>query len=314
MMVTALALSLAAGLEVSAPTGCVDPIEVEVALQEVGGLDPAEQVTVRVTPLLDEYTLGIDIALIETPTIHRQVPLRPSECRDIADLIAVLVQQHRRAALHARVLGATRTTTTPKAAPDEDDADRQTAPPPDAATPPTSPLLDDTLSPCTGPVRCGGFRASGSLGLAFGLGQRTAVDMGWDLGSASVIAQGSMIGTGVEPEDELRVDGAIGGAWRSLIVDQVEVSARGLVGLGLTSGGHRPVANSSAPCVADENGDPITPTPDEHVVAPTWFVAPGVAVRARYGYLFVEAGSFWHVRVDIAPVTWVAVGIAPVGR
>lgn len=317
-VVALLALTITAALEVEAPSGCIDVVEVDVALQEIGGLDPAEQVAVRVTPRLDEYVLTVDIALLETPTLHREVPLRPAECRDVADLVAVLVQQQRRAALESRLLHPATTAaitdtapTTSTASPGHGGPTR--VPPADPPAPRPVQVLDDSWGPCDGPARCGGWRASAGLGAAIGLGERAAVDTGWDIGPATIVLQGSAISSGAEPESELRGDIAIGAAWRSLIIEQVELSARALVGVGGTSGGTRPLANSSAPCVVDDAGDPIVTGPDEHVAAATMFVAPSVAVRARYGYVFVEAGTFWHVPVDVTPVTYFAIGIAPLG-
>ena len=47
--------------------------------------------------------------------------------------------------------------------------------------------------------------------------------------------------------------------------------------------------------------------------ATSWYAAPTVAVRGRMGYLFVEAGTFWHVSIDALPAAYFAVGFAPFG-
>jgi hypothetical protein len=325
-VVVLLALTITAALEVDAPVGCVDLVEVDVALQEMGGLDPAERVAVSVTRRLDEYVLTVDIALLEAPALHREVPLRPPECRDVADLVAVLVHQQRRAALESRLVRpattpastdtapTTPTTPTIPTTPTTPTGRGRQTPVPAVDPPPPGPqMLDDSWGPCDGPARCGGWRASAGLGAAIGLGQRAAVDAGWDIGLATVLLQGSAVDSGTESGSELRGDVAIGAAWRSTILEQVELSGRALIGVGGTSGGTRPLANSSAPCVVDDAGDPIVTGPDEHLAAATMFVAPSVAVRARYGYVFVEVGTFWHVLVDVAPVTYFAVGLAPLG-
>jgi hypothetical protein len=330
-----IAATLVAAVEVDAPLGCVSHVELEVALNEIGGLDPAEQVAVRVMrqpsmiptgeavvpvpPADDAYLLTLDIALLQAPSLHREVRLWPTECRDVADLVAVLVQQQRRASLKQRLVDFENTSN------DGDPAPSTTRVVPRNRSLGSTPLLDpsqqrqtelleDTWRPCDGPIRCGGWRSSASYGAAFGLGQRAAADTGFDVSAATVLVQGSVVGTFADPSrGELRGDISIGAAWRTKLLQHVELSTRGLLGVGGTTGGVRPAANSVAPCVVDDTGAPVTASPGEHVTSATWFLAPAIALRARFGYVFLEAGSFWHVRIDAAPVTYLAIGVAPLG-
>src|SRR5688572_17667898 len=92
----ALLLTLAANLDVTGPV-CVDAAHVSRALDAIGGLDPAEQVRVTVTPK-DENNLDLEIfiATIGAPTLTRTTPLRAVECKDVPDLVVVLVTSMRR--------------------------------------------------------------------------------------------------------------------------------------------------------------------------------------------------------------------------
>lgn len=320
----AAALWLGGALEVTAPPGCLAPIEVSAALDEVGGIDVAESVSVIVTPRLDEYALVVEIALAGVPPLRRDVPLRPRECQDVADLVAVLVQGQRRAALEAKLLEERATQAAPQSAGDDEQTrsstdsgfaiDPRTRP--TAQLPEEQPGLSESWSPFDGPFPAGGFRLGAGFGGVFPLGARATVETGFDLSpSATVIAVGEAT---VNDDDVTRGGGSAGLAWRMLVFDRaVELSARALLGAG---GGQSSKGVSSvrqSDCPADSDGGSTAPVEDPHRSAEspitTWYIAPNVAVRARFGYVFVEAGTLWHVNLDDTPAAYFAVGFAPIG-
>lgn len=327
MMTAALAITitlswgLGGALEVSAPPGCVDPVEVGAAIDEIGGIDVAEVVRVSVTPNTDEYTLVVDIALAQAEPLHREVPLRPRECQDVADLVAVLVQAQRRAALEARLLAAENKAN--NASKGEDDAGAG-VPPPKPALPAMDPrtrgvtypgtearAYEPDFSACEGPMACAGLRVGVGVGAAYPFGGRGALDTGWDL-TPNVTAIGlvdAMAGS------DTRAGANVGLAYRTTIEDVVEFSVRGLIGGG---GGTRtitPTGLEDAQCVPDDSGNPVPQieTLKGSTVLTNWYVAPTVAVRGRVGYVFAEVGTTWHLNLDDAPAAYVAIGFAPVG-
>ncbi|MDP2343940.1 MAG: hypothetical protein Q8O67_23485 [Deltaproteobacteria bacterium] len=300
MSALSLLLVLGAAIEVNAPAGCVDPVEVAAALEEIGGVDVAERVAVTVTPRLDEYALVVDVALLQSAPLHREVSLRPRECADVADLVAVLVQGQRRAALEARLLAA------PEPAVVVEVAKKSARPGIDPRVRPNDQQLREPhWSPCDGPIPCGGFRLGLAMGGAFPTGARFGLDTGWDVSrDVSAIAVGEVFsGLGTT-----RMGAGGGAAWRATIDKTFELSLRGLVGggIGTTSIKDVPIAEP-VECVVDETGQART---KDQV---TWFVGPTLAARGRIGYVFVEVGTYWHVNIDAFPGAYFAIGIAPFG-
>lgn len=317
MIAPALTVTFVLGgaLDVSAPPGCVDPVEVSAALDEIGGIDIAETVHITVTPRMDEYALVVDIALAGAPPLHRDVPLRPRECQDVADLVAVLVQSQRRAALEAKLL-ADLEASKPHMGPDGAPLPKPALPAMDPRTRPAAqmmsdePVMFDGWSPCDGPMPCGGFRLGVALGGAFPLGARASVDTGWDVNeSTTAIVQGEAL-TG---DQFARAGGSAGVAWRTLVVDRVvEVSVRGLIGFGGGNSAAKDKALAPVECVVDESGNAVGSQLAPSRIT-TWYLAPTIGVRARIGYAYAEAGTFWHVNLDDTPSAYLAVGFAPFG-
>jgi hypothetical protein len=324
-MLLFVALAAAATVDVQAPAGCVDPVEVSAALDEIGGIDIAETVRVQVTPRLDEYALVVDIALAQAAPLHREVALRPRECQDVADLVAVLVQSQRRAALEARLLAE-------QSVPVDEDGNVATGEPqPKPALPAmdprtrgaqypgtTSATYEDGWSPCEGPAQCGGFRFGLSLGLAYPLVGRGAIDTGWDvtenltaIAAVDTHGQGDVGNGGV-----MRIGGGAGVSYRTRMFDFLELSARGLLGGGGGTSTIRSQGVEDVQCVPDESGNSVpqlkTLTGSRGVTS--WYVAPSFAMRARIGYLFGEVGTTWHLNLDQTPNAYVAIGIAPFGN
>lgn len=308
-----LALAMAGALEVDGPPGCLDPVEIGNAIAEVGGIDVAETVAVRAVPILDEYTLVVDIALIRSAPLHREVPLRPRECADVADLVGVLVAGQRRAGLEARLRG------------DGDDGENSgensgegqsvasVTPAPQAGPPAPDrrlPQLDGERrlvtgwTPCDGPPDCGGFRLNVGLGVTLPLAVRLAADTGYDISpSLGVVALAEVMGSGGVSRAALS-----GGLdWRTRI-DGLELSARAALGGGL---GPPRAASAAIPAeaICDDGSTPKVPDALAEVNG-TFFLAPSAAVRGRLGYLFVEAGTFFHLGIDDLPGGYLTVGLA----
>lgn len=321
LFVAHLALLMSGTVDVVAPAGCVDPVEVSAALDEIGGIDIAETVRVEVTPRLDEYALVVDIALAQAAPLHREVPLRPRECADVADLVAVLVQSQRRAALEARLLAAENEANNV----DEDGKPATGVPPPKPALPAMDPRTrgaqfpgtapmsyGDGWSPCDGPAQCGGFRFGLSMGLAYPFGGRGAIDTGWDVTpNITAIALVDTMGS----NEVVRIGAAGGLAYRLKVADVVELSLRGLLGGGGGSAAIASQGTEDVQCVPDGNGNvvPQVTTLSGTRMHTSWYVAPTAAFRARIGYLFAEAGTTWHLNLDATPAAYVAIGIAPFG-
>ncbi|HEY4221298.1 MAG TPA: hypothetical protein VGO62_08140 [Myxococcota bacterium] len=89
-------LWLASAVDVMAPADCVDAAAVEGALADVGGVDIAESVDVVVSPAPpDHLLLRVELALVRVEPLHRELAIRPLECRDIPALVAALVADQR---------------------------------------------------------------------------------------------------------------------------------------------------------------------------------------------------------------------------
>lgn len=296
----AFALVTAAALDVHAPAGCLDAVELAAAIEEVGGIDVAESVAVTITPVMDSYALVVDIALIDAPSVHREVPLRPRECADVADLVAVLLQGQRRAALEARLRPPpAMTLPLPREALPADDPRRKPA---DFAR-----NRDVTFpNPCEGPLPCGGFRGGVSFAGAVPLGARMAVDIGYDVspeGTAIVVVDG------YERSGSRRAAGSLGIAWRKKI-GVLELSGRGLFGAGAGSAAEKSGAPSAVACVVDKESSAVRTVSEGHSAV---FIQPTVAVRSRIGYVFAEAGASWAVGLDELPGAYLAIGVSLFG-
>ena len=208
-----LLLVLGAGLEVSGPVGCVDANAVGAAVDAVGGIDIAEAVAIRVTPTDDGYALVVDIALADAAPLHREVALRPRECADVADLVALLVKNQRRARTEAPAARSPRPREAPRA------MDPRTRPADYARQ-----RAAVGWGLCEGPTTCGGLRMGVSAGVSLPTGNRLALDAGWDIDERW---------TGIAAAEAFVTRGglAAGVAWRTR-VDVLEMSARGLLGAG----------------------------------------------------------------------------------
>ncbi len=312
MTALVVALLTSGALEVRAPPGCVDPLEVATALDQIGGIDVAEVVRVQVTPRLDEYALVVDIALAQAEPQHREVPLRPRECGDVADLVAVLVQNQRRAALQARLAAAPESdvageegASSPTAAPSATDPSTQGSADPGTATTPHD------RSPCDVPGKCADFRLGLALGGSYPLGGRGGVDLASDLTpDVTAIAVAEAYG-GIES----RMGVAAGMAWRTHVADVAEVSLRGLLGAGVGTTTVAAQGLEHVECVPDasDNGAPRLKPRTGTTVDTRWYVAPTVAVRGRVGFVLAEAGVTWHLNVDVTPAVYLSIGVALFG-
>jgi hypothetical protein len=287
-----LLLHLQAGITIEAPAGCVETVEVEVALAEVGGIDVTELFELRLVPSNEGFDLSLDIALNGAPPLHRDVALRRRDCRDVADLVAVLVQQQRRAANDRVFVPEAVTRATPVSKP--------TAQPARTSGRAREPVLD-----C-----CGAFHLAGTVGPAFAVGARGAVEVGWDfprLALTTFVAVEAIADLG---QADKRGDVAVGVAWHVPTGD-IDVSLRPQFGVGATSGGTRNVSGSAAPCASGTTEKPLS---GEYVVASSAYLAPAVAARARLGVVFFEVGSQWHIGVDTAPLVYAGIGIEPFAK
>lgn len=214
MVVLVALVLLPAAIEVSAP-GCVDLETVVAAVDAVGGVDVIENVRVVVEDdAAGGARLRIDLELIGVSPLHREAPLLPVECADVADLTAFLVKSQREQA------GATRALSTAPA-PDPQPPRAQRAPPRDGRR------HSEAWGVCDGPPTCGGgVRSSASFGFGMPTISRFALDIGFDLDEH------------LTPTATLEYGAAgravlYGGLMaRALLGDVVEVSARGSVGVG----------------------------------------------------------------------------------
>jgi hypothetical protein len=209
LLVTLLAL-IPVDIEVHAP-GCVERDAVVEAVDAVGGIDVVEQVRVLVERTADnDARLVIELELIGSPPLHREAPLLPVECADVADLTAFLVQQQRE---HARALPAPE-------APVRERISSFERPPPRVRE------VESCFGTCDDPFR-GRLQTSISIGAALPASLRLAVDVGIDVDdhftpTFSLYAS-STDGIGFSPGLQAR-----------LRLDAVELSIRG--GLGVTIG------------------------------------------------------------------------------
>ncbi len=213
MMWLALVL-LPAVVEVDAK-GCVDVDAVAAAIDGVGGVeDVAEDVHVRV----DGDRLFIDVALVGAPPLHREAPLRPVECKDVADLVAFLVKSQRG---QAKATGAL-----PK--PDTPSPFSSSSPSSSPALQPrrTQPQNIDAWSVCDGPPTCGGLRITASVGLELIKETRIALDLGYDVADHTTAVVTAVYGNAG------RVLLSAGLQQRTMVAHLVELSARGGLGVG----------------------------------------------------------------------------------
>ena len=264
-----LLLFVQSAVDVDAPVGCVDVAAVGAAVASVGGIDElAERVSVSVADEDGDGTsaLVVDVWLIGAPPLHREAPLRPIECHDVAALVAFLVKSQR------------------ELPPEAGGPRRQALPAPDRRLQRASPTAlggrprdADAWSLCDGPPSCGNLRLTASAGYALPLDVRLAVDVGFDIDDHTTALITAVYSSSVLLEGGVQ--------WRRLIGD-VECSARVLVGLGA---GLKRVGS-------------LLPT-----------ASPELAVRARYGFAFVDAGAYWHILVDESPAAFVAAGLAFAG-
>jgi hypothetical protein len=258
----------------------------------VGGTDPAEGV--------DPFVLTIDVELAGAPRLHRVAPLRAVECKDIPDLVGVLVDDQRKTYPPPPPAEAPPPTArpTPRAAP------KPSAPPAPDRMPPTLGAMDFGVGPCAGPLAlCGQY-----VSLAAGIGAeapgaaRVVVDGAVKLGdSAAILVQGD--GTVGQT-----IAGYAGAAYRMPLTDKLTLEMRGLVGGGdafLVSSSNGNGAKQCTPQSA--SGRSLGGTN-------TWFVAPVAAARARFGWFYVELGGTWRLNAQDTPAAFVDLGLELLGN
>lgn len=211
--------------------------------------------------------LFVDVALVGAPPLHREAPLRPVECKDVADLVAFLVKSQREQA--ARSVASS---TLPAPEPSRERPLR-------AVTRSREDVRRavDTWSLCDGPPSCGGLRSTASVGLGYPMLSRLAFDVGYDLDD-HLTPTATLAWT---TAGRVLLSGGLQA--RTRVGDVLELSARGLIGVG---GG-----------LTDHGGADVA-------------VAPEVVLRARLGFAFVDVGAGWHVNLDRTPGAFAAVGLA----
>lgn len=281
MIAAALALSLGAVVEVHAPADCLVVGAVETALAGVGGVDVAELVRVTVEPGAppDERgrarsTASIEIALINAPPLARMLPIRPLECRDLPDLVALLVAEQR----------ALAASSPPPPRP---------APPPERSRAPR--VMERYASPgcadvcCVGPPEWGGTALSafagpvlalGSMGPTFGSRAGASVAVGVDDRVALVVSvEGVFVDHVHDAQGAMALH--LGPEWRWQ-VDELVVSVRPTLGVG-------------GAVVSGRGYDVLA--------------APALASRVRFGWVLVEAGAFVHATTRWSPLVGVYAGV-----
>jgi hypothetical protein len=271
------ALLFAIGLASSTPLvrgadDCVDVDALSRALDDVGGIDAAERVTLAVVARDDGgYELDIELLLIGVPRFTRTTALRPVECKDVPELVALLVATLRRE--HANA---------PSPSPPPIDAWR---PAPERrrrlAADSTTAEVEGCFTSCLQPPELGPFSLSAAMGGDLWSGLRLQADVGIEVTpqlALLIVADASRLGSAAH----------FGAAWRT-VVEELDLSARAALGGGVAPGLHRPSP----------------------------YLSPVLSARARWGWLFVEAGTSWQLGVAPWPGAYAQAGIAlvaPRGR
>ena len=260
---------------------CVDAAAVGAAVDAVGGVDVAERVTLAVAPVQGIggqalHAVTIDIALIGAEPLHRELSIRPLECADLPDLVAVLVRQQRAAARAA----------------------------PAVRLPPVEPrrhtAFDDRASddrnlvawgPCDGPPDCAGpplTLIAGPLTVV-DLGDHGGVGLGPHIvGDATLSGDpGLVMGGQIYTARTTAAAAAIIGAAFGHAIGGGQVSVRTTIGGGVRAS-------------FDGGGPPVGVLP---------VLVPGVAGRFTFGWLALEAGALVEVPLGSLPIVGLHAGI-----
>lgn len=267
----ALAVLLLGELQVVAEPGCVTRESIATALDEGGGIAEVERVAVHVSPGTPDdagrarRAVDIDILLLGVDPLHRQLVIRPHECRELPELVALLVKEQRRAP----------------------------APPP---LPPLVPDLKTRPAPaddgrrdvkwgaCDGPPDCNGDALAlqvGALLLVTFDGYQSLM-FGWrHAGEYELhLSDDNGLVLGVEAHGSsttipvrLGVAGE-GGVAHHVRLGPLDLALRGLVGVGLWR----------------ESSGALQP-----------FVMPSSAARLRWGWVYVEAGAVLRATLQSMP-------------
>lgn len=274
----ALVLLLGAAIEVRGSEGCVDTAAVVTAVDAVGGIDVAEAVVVEVTLALDDGgSPPADGQLVVEVRLVGAPPLRRAAQRRAVECrdVPYLVPF---LVKNQRTLADEPAA---DAAPITARRDRR-ARAPSADARPTGPrAVAPVWSLCDGPPSFGPLRLPLSAGAGTAM-SRFALDLGWNVDAFDALD----VHGAVEVHGRGRIGVGGGVAWNARVGDVFGVSARGTIGA---------VAGASDYGVARLG------------------VAPSVTVRAGAGFVFVEAGGFFHVGLDDGPGGWVAVGVMLAG-
>jgi hypothetical protein len=260
---------------------CVDEAKLKAALDDVGGIEPAEEVRVSATQLSDsDYELDIFIALIGVPPLSRKTPLRAVECKDVPDLVAVLVMTMRRER-EAKAVVVAKT-------PERINVDTWRPAPQPRRHSSTMGVrqadVSEASSLCTGPPTLGNF----SLGISAGY-EPSAIVRG-QLDASYVLGRNVSL-VGVVDGSRWGVGAHLGLGWK-FSLEGAEISPRVLLGLGAG------VAVARRGVTIHEYG------------ATTSYISPIVALRARLGWFFVETGGIWHIIRDPFPGIYLSGGMA----
>lgn len=277
MIAAALVSSLVAVVDVRADADCLSVPALESALAEVGGVDVAELVRVSVEPgaLPDERgrprsTASIEIALINAPPILRALSIRPLECRDLPELVALLVAEQR---AHAASLPVAPLPPPPPERPRAPRATQRYA----------SPGCADVF--CVGPPDWGGTAVSAFLGPVAALGGRgprfgarvgASIALGIDQGFAVVASvEGGLLNHVHDGQGSMALH--LGPEWR-WHVDELVLAVRPSLGVG--------------GAVVSGHGYDLLAT-------------PAVAGRLRFGWVFFEGGAFAQATTRWTPLAGV---------
>ena len=196
--------------------GCVRRADIVAAVERAGGIDVAERVAVTVA----DGRLVVEILLIGAPPLLRETELTPSECKDVPELVEVLLASQR--AAHSVV---------PAPDPIQQKSQWRTNETLQFARPtgPDGPAVGCGL--CSGPPTVGGLLLDGSLGFGWPGLHRLAVGGGYDTGPVDIIGAGVLWG-------QARA-ALLAGVAVSHALDDGVLSVRGLAGgvVALTDGG-----------------------------------------------------------------------------
>jgi hypothetical protein len=327
-VVLAVTLALTRVVAVNTEVPCVTEQQIVRALDDVGGVLDMERVEVSVTPATAPgagYVLTVRADLLNRPLLERTTIIQTHECKDVADLVAFLVEHHRRTKAAAGQLPAASGPSTSSVLPKADDLVRDGLAPA-RSNPHIDPTpISDSWSACDGPPSggCLGIRPSVGAGPTT-LGAHLQVDVSARLFDRITIGGLAFV---EEHASDLASDRRtfVGiGSRASLAPYLPDLVNRAI---DVTAAGHVGVASRYSKGTVLETDGCNGPTADAKGVMrelTLWMPGMQAALRARYGYVFAELGLWGNipyaiepgpaiVEVAVLPAAYVVVGFAPFG-